>query len=369
MIMKPVLVKELLQFLDDYAPFQLQEGYDNSGLLVGDPQMPVNGVLVTLDCTVQVVEEAIAQGANVVVAHHPILFKPLKSLTGNGYAEKAILKAIKNDIALIAVHTNLDHVSHGVNSAIADRLGLINRSILAPLQGNLLKLVTYVPVDQAGAVLDALHEAGAGEIGNYSHCSFRSEGTGSFMPGENANPYQGRKNILEQAREERLEVIVPAHLEQKVLKALKDSHPYEEVAYYLHATLNRNQETGAGLVGNLPEPMESLIFINKVKELFNCKSVRHTDICHKEVKKVALCGGSGSFLTKKAISAGADIFISADFKYHDFFDANDRIIIADIGHYESEQFTKELLTGVLSKKFPTFAVTFSKLVTNPLSYL
>ena len=367
--MKPILVKELTQFLDVYAPFQLQESYDNSGLLVGDPEMVVSGVVITLDCTENVIDEALEIGANVIVAHHPILFKPLKSLTGKDYVERTIIKSIKNGVALIAVHTNLDNIKAGVNSTIVNKLRLQNLEILQPIKGNLLKLVTYVPEAHAGTVLDALHAAGAGKMGHYTHCSFRSGGTGSFMPDEQANPFQGQANELEHANEDRLEVLVPAHLEIQVLKALRESHPYEEVAYYLLSTLNQNQDAGAGMVGKLPEAMDAHSFLESLKDLFHCKVVRHTAICREKIQKVAVCGGSGSFLLKKAISSGADVFISADFKYHDFFDADNRIIIADIGHYESEQFTKELLTGVLSKKFPSFAVTFSKIVTNPISYL
>ncbi|MFZ9504934.1 MAG: Nif3-like dinuclear metal center hexameric protein [Cyclobacteriaceae bacterium] len=367
--MRPTKVKDLLSYLNEFAPFQLQESYDNSGLLTGDPDMLVTGILISLDCTEAVVDEAIEKGCNVVVSHHPILFKPIKSLTGKDHVERTIIKAIRNQLALIAVHTNLDNVKHGVNAVIADRLGLKEQSILSPLQGNLHKLVTYVPESHAGNVLNALHAAGAGHIGKYSHCSFRSEGTGSFMPGNEAEPFQGQRHMLEQTKEIKIEVLVPAHLENPVLEALRESHPYEEVAYFLSSTLNRNQETGAGMMGTLPEPVKASDFLESIKSFLQCQVIRHTPICHEKIQKVAVCGGSGSFLLKKAISSGAELFISADFKYHDFFGAEGKIIIADIGHFESEQFTKDLLTGVLSKKFPNFAVTFSKIVTNPISYL
>ena len=367
--MQPTKVKELLSFLNEFAPFQLQESYDNSGLLAGEPETIITGIVISLDCTEAVVDEAIQNGCNVVVSHHPILFTPLKSLTGKDHVERTIIKAIRNEIALIAVHTNLDNVKHGVNAVIADRLGLKNQTILSPIQGNLLKLVTYVPESHVGNVLDAMHAAGAGHIGNYSHCSFRSEGTGSFRPGEDAAPFQGKRNLLEQTKEIKVEVLVPAHLEEPVLKALRESHPYEEVAYFLSSTLNRNQDTGAGMIGTLPEPVNTSDFLQSIKKSLQCQVIRHTPICHEKIQKVAVCGGSGSFLLKKAISSGAEVFITADFKYHDFFGAEGKIIIADIGHFESEQFTKDLLTGVLSKKFPNFAVTFSKIVTNPISYL
>jgi len=369
LIMSSVRVKDLMKFLDDFAPFRLQESYDNSGLQTGNPETEISGVIVTLDCTEDVIEEAIQQGCNVIVAHHPVIFNPLKSLTGHNHVERTVIKAIRNNISIIAIHTNLDNIKEGVNRTIANKLGLINSKILAPVQGNLYNLITYVPESHSGVVLDALHAAGAGKIGNYSHCSFRSEGTGSFMPEGEAEPWLGSKGRLEQVNEVRLELLVPAYRSEAILTALFNSHPYEEVAYHLTSTLNRNQETGAGLVGDLKNPIPTDQFLMQLKSSMKTGLIRHTPLCHKEISRVAVCGGSGSFLLKKAIESGSEVFITADFKYHDFFGAEEKIIIADIGHFESEQFTKELLTDVLRKKFTNFAVVLSKIDTNPISYL
>ena len=366
--MNKITVQDVVNFLQELAPFQLQESYDNSGLIAGDPGDEVRGILVSLDCTEEILAEAVEKGYNVVVTHHPILFKPIKSLTGKNYVERTIIQAIRQRINLIAVHTNLDKVIHGVNARIAQKLGLNNLRILSPEKGSLLKLVTFVPESHQGQVLNALHGAGAGNIGQYDHCSFVSTGTGTFRPLDNANPFLGKKGQLEQAQEARIEVILPKYLKSAVLEALKTSHPYEEVAYYLQELENLNQDIGSGMVGDLPKPMEHLDFLKMLKINMKCSSIRHTKSIGPTVSKVAICGGSGSFLLQEAIRSGAEVFVSADFKYHEFFDSDGKIMIADIGHYESEQFTGELLTEVLTQKFTTFASIFSKIVTNPISY-
>jgi hypothetical protein len=280
-----------------------------------------------------------------------------------------LIKAIRNNIAIYAIHTNLDNVINGVNKKIAERLGLINLQILLPKKNTLTKLVTFVPKEHQEKVTASLHMAGAGQIGNYKNCSFSVHGEGAFMPTENAKPYKGLLGVLEKAEEVRVEVLFPSLLQGKVLSALRESHPYEEVAYYLTALENENQEVGAGLIGDLVTPEDPMAFLERVKSSMNTACIRHTRIDSTKVKKVAVCGGAGSFLLPTAIGRGADVFISADFKYHEFFDADSKIIIADIGHYESEQYTKELLGEFLQEKFPTFAIIFSNVVTNPISYL
>lgn len=362
-------VREITSFLESYAPGPYQESYDNSGLLTGDPEMRVSGVLVTLDCIESVVEEALAKKSNLIVAHHPIVFKGLKKLTGSNYVERTIIKAIRNNIAIYAIHTNLDNVHNGVNRRICDRIGLQNTRVLAPKKGLLTKLVTFVPKENTGDVLNALHRAGAGQIGKYSNCSFRVEGTGSFRPDPDANPHIGEKGQQEFVQEDRVEVIFPAFKEQAVIQALRKAHPYEEVAFYLTSLINEDQEVGSGMIGELQNPQEPEAFLKELKRRMDLSIVRHTAFTGERIRKVAVCGGAGSFLLGDAIRADADIFITADFKYHEFFDAENRIIIADIGHYESEVFTKELLVEVLTKKFPTFAINFSSTVTNPISYL
>jgi dinuclear metal center YbgI/SA1388 family protein len=315
------------------------------------------------------VEEAIRRGANMIVAHHPIIFKGLKKLTGSNYVERTIIKAIRSNIAIYAIHTNLDNVHNGVNRRICEKIGLTNLQILEPKKGILSKLVTFVPKENTTGVLDALHQAGAGEIGKYDHCSFKVEGTGTFKPSTAANPHIGQVGKQEFVTEDRVEVIFPSHLQSRIESALRKAHPYEEVAYYVTTLSNDNQEVGSGMVGMLEAPMEPMEFLRRLKERMDLQVVRHTRVIDQPIKKVAVCGGSGSFLLPKAIQSGAQVFVSADFKYHEFFDAENRIIVADIGHYESEVYTKELLKEVLIKKFPTFAINFSDTVTNPISYL
>lgn len=366
--MRLITVHEVVSFLNEVAPFSLQESYDNSGLLAGDPGDQVNGILVSLDMTEAVVDEAIKKGCNVVVSHHPILFRPLKSLTGKNHVERTVMRALRNHVSLVAVHTNLDNIIGGVNAVIADKIGIIKPKILVPSKGNLLKLVTFVPEGHEGDVLDAIHRAGAGAIGNYSHCSFRSPGTGSFRPEESSTPVLGTIGSQEEVAEIRLEVVLPVHAEKAVIAALKGSHPYEEVAYFMTPLTNQHQDTGAGMIGKLDRPLSELEFLNLLKNRFLTGSIRYTPLPGKAVETVAICGGSGSFLLPAAQAAGADAFVTADFKYHEFFDADGQIMIADIGHYESEQFTVNLLGALLSKKFTTFATIFSEIVTNPIRY-
>lgn len=361
-------LNDIIEVLEQLAPPTLQESYDNAGLITGSASWNCSGIICTLDATEAVILEAKAKGCNLVVAHHPIVFSGLKKLNGKNYVEKAVIAAIKNDIAIYAIHTNLDHVKHGVNHKIADRLGLINRKILAPKAGLLMKLYTFVPVAAADKLREALFAAGAGDIGNYSHCSFNTEGKGSFRAGEGTNPHVGEVGKTHFESETKLEVIFPAWKQQEVLIALFNTHPYEEVAYDLIGLANDYQDVGSGLIGELPDAMEEHFFFQMLKTSFELKMVRHTPFLGKKIKKVAICGGSGSFLTGKALSAGADIYISADFKYHEFFDANDRMVIADIGHWESEQYTTDLLIDVLQAKFPTFAVLKSGIKTNPVNY-
>lgn len=367
--MATITIKQVIESLEKLAPPQYQEDYDNSGLISGQAADEVKSILITLDCTEAVVDEAISRSCNLIIAHHPILFKGVKRLTGNTYVERVLIKAIRNQIAIYAIHTNLDNVIQGVNKKIADRLGLNNLQVLLPKENTLAKLVTFIPPDHKEKVVNALHEAGAGHIGNYSHCNFSLAGEGTFLPSENAAPFVGSKGKLETTKETRVEMIFPKLLLSKVLAALKQSHPYEEVAYYATDLKNENQEVGSGIVGELPTSENPLAFLKRLKKVMNTACVRHTSLNGKEITKVAICGGAGSFLLPRAISKGADVFITADFKYHEFFDADGKLIIADIGHYESEQFTKELIGEFLQEKFPTFAIIFSNVVTNPISYL
>ncbi len=367
--MASITIKKVIESLEILAPRAYQEEYDNSGLLTGNAAQEVAGILITLDCTEEVVEEAITKSCNLIVAHHPILFKGIKRLTGETYVERVLIKAIRNNVAIYAIHTNLDNVLTGVNKKIAERIGLKNIRILAPKKNTLMKLVTFIPKDHVEHVISQLHEAGAGQIGNYKNCSFSVVGQGAFMPTGSSNPFKGDLDKLEKTEEVRVEVIFPTIQQHQVLRALRESHPYEEVAYYLTSLENENQEVGAGVIGDLEVSREPGEFLKHVKATMNTACIRHTRISNNPIKKVAICGGAGSFLLKQAIAQGAHAFISADFKYHEFFDADGKILIADIGHYESEQYTKDLLGEFLREKFPTFAIAFSNVVTNPISYL
>lgn len=367
--MDTIKIKDVTSHLEELAPLSYQESYDNAGLITGQPNWTVTGILVTLDSTEAVVEEAIEKKCNLIVAHHPIIFRGLKKLTGKNYVERTIIKAIKNDIGIYAIHTNLDNVLAGVNRKIAEKIGLKDVKILLPQTGGLRKMVTFIPKPSVEEVMNAVHEAGGGHIGNYENCSFRILGTGTFQPTAEANPHIGQAGKLEEVEEVRVELIFPAHIESDIMGALRKSHPYEEVAYYINSLVNQNQEVGSGMIGELETAMEPMAFLKHLKTSMNTPSIRHTALIPKKVKKIALCGGAGSFLLPSARAKGADVYISADFKYHEFFDADGEILIADIGHYESEQFTKDLLKEVLDKKFANFAVYFSKSVTNPISYL
>lgn len=362
-------IKEITRELEKLAPLAYQEDYDNAGLLVGHPDTEVSGVLLTLDITEDVITEAVQKGCNLIVAHHPIIFRGLKKLNGKNYVERTVIQAIKNDVALYATHTNLDHVQNGVNFKIAERLGLQHVKILAPKRQILKKLTFFSPIANTADILGALYSAGAGDVGAYKNCSFRTEGTGTFLPGETANPVIGSRGTPEEVTEHRAEVILPSYLEAQVLAALKKAHPYEEVAYYLHLLENENQEVGAGVVGELPESMETSAFLQFLKNRMNTGTIKYTaPLAGGTVKKIALCGGAGSFLLKNAINTGADVFVTADYKYHEFFDADNQIMICDIGHYESEVFTKDLLYHYLSGIFSNFALCLSETNTNPVKY-
>ncbi len=361
-------IEDITVFLESYAPPDLQENYDNAGLITGSNSWDCTGIITTLDATEEVVLEAIEKKCNLIVAHHPIIFGGLKKITGKNYVERAIITAIKNDIAIYAIHTNLDNVLNGVNDAIADKLGLMNRTILQPKGGTLKKLFSFVPVEHAEKVRSAIFAAGAGHISDYSECSFNARGEGTFKPGEGTNPFTGKIGERHTEEEIKLEMIFPYWLEKKILLALMAAHPYEEVAYDIVSLDNQNQQVGSGLLGDLPKPVSDTEFLGLLKEKFGLSVIKHTVLKDKPVKKIALCGGAGSFLIGAAVAAGADFYVSSDIKYHEFFDANGWLTIADIGHYESEQFTTDLLFDLLRQKFPNFAVLKTGVKTNPVHY-
>ncbi len=362
-------VKSICELIEEVAPLSLQESYDNAGLLVGDSQMEITSVLICIDVTEEVIDEAISKKCNLIVSHHPLIFSGLKKIVGQNEVQKCVIKAIKNDVAIYAAHTNIDNVLAGVSGKIAEKIGLENVNILQPKDHSLMKLITYVPRLHSYAVREAMFNAGAGHIGNYENCSFNIEGLGTFKANEKAQPFVGNINELHSEAEVKIEVILPEYLKFKVLQAMLKSHPYEEPAYDIIALENQWNQVGAGVIGDLENPEDEFVFLNRLKTIFNVPTIKHTVILGKKIKRVALCGGSGSSFLKDAIEAKADIYVSGDFKYHDFFEAEKRILIADIGHFESEQFTKDIFYEIITKKMPTFAVQISDSKTNPINYL
>jgi dinuclear metal center YbgI/SA1388 family protein len=361
-------IKELLNYLEEICPLNYQEPYDNCGLIIGDKERTITGALLCLDSTEEVLKEAVKLKCNLIIAHHPVLFSPIKKITGKTYSERAIIYAIKHDLCIYAMHTNLDSIGRGVNHKIAQKLELTNLSILSPKHGLLRKLVTFCPTDKADSIRNALFSAGAGNIGNYDECSFNVEGTGTFKAGKNTNPHVGSKHKQHQEKEQRIETIFPSHIENKVIQALLKVHPYEEVAYDIYPLEMPHQGVGSGMIGEYEKAMEEKDFLSMLKRNMKLSCIRYTPFIGRKIKKVAICGGSGSFLLPDAIRSGADAFVTADFKYHQFFDAEGNILIADIGHYESEQFTPEILYAFITEKFTTFAARISKTNTNPVNY-
>ena len=364
-----MIIEDVTNYLESIAPLDYQESYDNAGLIVGNYKNDVSGVLVCLDSTEKIVDEAIARNCNLIVAHHPIIFSGLKKITGKNYVEKTVIKAIKNDIAIYAIHTNLDNMLNGVNEIIGRKLGLLNTKVLLPSNNTLRKLITFVPVYYLEKVRESLFHSGAGKMGNYDECSFNSLGQGTFLAGSDTNAFVGVKGERHLESEEKLEVIYSIDKQSAVLSSLLSSHPYEVPAYDILQLQNDNSDIGAGLIGELKNGIDEVTFLNSLKVTMKTDCIRYTDLLGKKIKKVAVCGGSGSFLLKNAIHQNADVFISGDFKYHEFFDAENRIVIADIGHFESEQYTIELLAEKLKEKFTTFAVCFTEVNTNPVNYL
>ena len=363
-----IRIAEIINFLETVAPLSLQESYDNAGLLTGDPEQPCTGAIISLDVTEAVLAEAIDKNCNLIIAHHPLIFRGLKRISGADPVGRIVIGAIRNDIAVYAIHTNLDNIVDGVNGRLADRLGILGRQVLQPMAYPLRKLSTFVPDAHLETLRQALFEAGAGHVGKYAGCSFVSSGTGSFTAGEGTNPFAGTKGKPHFEAEQKLELIFQAHLEQRVLDALFRTHPYEEVAYDIFRLENSNMSVGSGLVGSFAEPMDERALMDMVSRTCNIPVIRHSPLTGRKVKRIAICGGSGSFLIPKAIAAGVDAFLTADLKYHDFFEPGGRILLADIGHYEGEQFTTALLYDLIREKFHTFAVQKTAFPSNPVNY-
>jgi len=362
-------LKELCSYLESVVPLSFQEGYDNSGLQVGSPDMEILSVLITLDVTGEVLDEALKTGCNLIISHHPVIFNPIKRITGESLAEKILIRAIKDEIAIYSAHTNLDVLSFGVSRKMAEKLNLQNIKVLLPLKNRLLKLVTFIPESHLEKVRDAIFEAGAGTLGDYDQCGFTASGTGSFRGGKISSPFVGKIGKIHFEKEIRFETVLFSYLKEKVIKVLLSSHPYEEVAYDIYPLENENAGAGLGCVGELAEQISEADFLKTVSSVFDARGTRYSEPSGTPVRKVALCGGSGSMLINEAIGSGADIFITADIKYHNFFEADNKILLVDIGHYESEKCATEILYSLIIKKFPKFAVLFSETNANPINYL
>jgi dinuclear metal center YbgI/SA1388 family protein len=362
-------VKDFIRYLESGISVALQEDYDNCGLLTGNPEAEVHQVLLCLDVTPAVMEEAIRTGCNLVISHHPLIFKAIKKLSIDNQETATLIRAVKNDIAIYVIHTNLDNSAGGLNELLLKKLDVTSPVVLRPVNGMLRKLVTFCPHSHADQVRTALFRAGAGHIGQYDSCSFNLNGTGTFRASENTEPFVGEKMVLHLEPETRIEVIYPQYIENQLISDLLTAHPYEEVAYDIYPLFNKNPYAGAGMIGDLQEPMEEIQFLEMVKNRWKIQCIRYAGLCGKPVKKVAVCSGSGAFLIKDALKSGADIYLTADLKYHDFFLPEGKMLLADVGHYESEQWVKEWLYGKLIEKFPTFAFLFSKAEANPVNYL
>jgi len=362
-------IKEITNYIESIAPLSYQESYDNAGLIVGNDSDETNGALITLDVTEPVIDEAIRLKFKMIIAHHPLIFNGIKKINSSTEIGRCLIKAVKNNIAVYAAHTNLDNVKRGVNGKICDKIGLTNCRMLEPFNDKLRKLVVYTPEAYASQVQESIFKAGGGCIGDYDSCGYSLEGKGTFRGNKNTHPFVGEKGELHTEREVRLETIIPEIIKERVISAIKNVHPYEVVAYDLYPLDLNYPLAGSGMTGELPEPEDEDKFLRRIKETFKIKSIRHSSFLGKKIKKVALCGGSGSSLINQAIFSKADIFLTGDIKYHDFFRAENKIILADIGHYESEQYTKELFYDLLIKKFPKFAFRLSDINTNPVNYM
>lgn len=367
--MEKLVVADIVSLLNEVIPFAYQESYDNSGLQTGNPLTEVDSAILSVDVTEEVVEEAVRTGAGLIISHHPLIFSELKSITGKNMTERAIIGALKNDIAICSVHTNLDQAVGGVSYRMAGKMGLKKAVPLVPLTGKLAKIVLFVPSDHAEKVRDAMFAAGAGSVGGYDRCSYYSSGTGTFRAGDNASPWVGERGTDHHEPEVRVESVMPRHIAGKVVAAVKRVHPYEEVAFDIVNIENEIQGAGMGVVGELAEPLPATEFVALLRESFNLEGLRYSPFKGGEIFKVAMCGGAGGSLTGRALAAGADAFVTADVRYHTFFEGEGKMLIADIGHYESEKCSLEILYEIITKNFPKFAVRFSTINTNPVNYL
>ncbi len=358
---------ELMKFMEEFAPVNLAEDYDNVGLLIGSRNQEIKKVLVCLDVTTKVVEEAVEKKVNLIVSHHPIIFKGLKRIVEEDPKGRLLYKLIRNGIGVYSAHTNMDFTHGGINDTLANLLGLSNiRNLKKHKEDRFFKIVVFVPEQNTDTVREAMCSAGAGWVGDYSDCTFMVKGTGTFKPLEGTNPYIGSKGNLEKVEEYRLETIVPQKKLKKVVNAMIEAHPYEEVAYDVYPMELSLKEYGFGKVGSLVETQKLDKFISTVKEKLNVKSVRVIGSVKKEIRNVAVF--CGSFDTDVINSMnGVDVLVTGDMKYHDALDAAEMgLCIIDAGHYSTERIMVPRLAWILSQRFASVDIETSILEENPI---
>lgn len=363
-------IKEVLQAMDAICSESIQESWDNSGLQWGDDSETVKGVIVSLDVTMDVINEAIDCGCNLIIAHHPLIFGPLKQVRKNGTeVERLAYHCIQNSIAVYAAHTNWDKVAQGVSWVMAKRIGLLNEEILQPEKDGLCNLKVMGTPRDIAEIRKAWFNAGIGNVGEYSNCSFTTDGWGTFEPSESANPSVGEKNKTEFLRENAIEILCTKKDVSKALAIATETSSYETIAHSIIPLKNTNDTLGFGCIGELKEALSLSDFLALCKEKYACKVVRYNPSEKiKNIKTVAVCGGSAIDFLPTAIARKADAYITADVKYHQFMLADDALTLVDVGHYESEIWAMEYLTHLISEKFHNFAIRLTTINTNSVRY-
>lgn len=367
----PVKCKNITRLMDMIAPPSLASSWDNVGLLIGDEEAFVSSLLISLDVNHDVIDEAVESGSNLIITHHPVIFSPIKSLNVKNYRENMIHRIIYNKINVFSAHTNLDASQYGINDFLAKKLGLRDVELLEKSYSEkLYKIAVYVPQGYEDRVRDAMISMGAGSLGNYRGCTFSTEGTGTFMPLEGSAPFIGKKGVMEYVKETRIETIASSDNLDAVVDSMLKAHPYEEVAYDVFSLLKCEKEYGFGRIGYLKSPVSLETLCNVVKQVLHIDSVDVTGPLHKEIKKVAICSGSGGDFIKRAYDAGCDAYITGDIKYHQACDARDMgLSLIDGGHFATENiYMAELYNYMkeqLSRKNYDVNIILSKKNSNP----
>ena len=344
-----MIIEELTTFIEDKFPLSQQESYDNCGLIVGDPKKTVKKVLLALDCTEQVIKEAKLKKADVIITHHPLMFSSINKLTANDYEGSLIIKLIKSDIALYAVHTNLDNSINGINKYLALKLGLKNLQILVGKEKTFKKIITFVPKAYSQKVITALSAAKAGNIGLYSHCAFVTEGSGCFKPEKGAKPFLGELSKINQVEEVKLEMVFASENQKMIENSLKKAHPYEQPAFDIIELANPNPDIGAGIYGDLPAQINTAEFLKLVKTKLNLSYIRQSNSAKKFISKVAICSGAGFFVFEQAKRLNVDALVTSEIKHHEFLAAENNILLCDIDHHEGEIAAVNILDQILQK--------------------